>query len=134
MKTPRKHRITVYLAGGMHSGWQNTVVDAIGQQALFLDPRSHALKTPRRYVERDLELVRRSDVVFGYLEKSNPSGFGLAVELGYARALGRKIILVNELRTRYTLFCDEVADFAEKDLVAGIARLRTFLRHTGAAK
>lgn len=117
----------VYLAGGMHSGWQDFVLREVGAIAVFLDPRSHGLKEPHAYVRRDLALVRKADIVFACLERSNPSGFGLAVEIGFAHALGKKVILVDEIRDRYTRFCDEVADFNEATLQAGVERLMAII-------
>lgn len=127
MTTSANRKLVVYLAGGMHSGWQDSVIEKFSKRVRFLDPRAHKLKDPRLYVQRDLDFVRRSDIVFGFLEKRNPSGLGLAVELGFARALGKKIVLVNELRTRYARFCDEVSDHAEPNLKKGIARLEMLL-------
>lgn len=123
----RVRKPRVYLAGGMRSGWQDKLVSRLGSQAVMFDPRAHGLMESRQYVKRDLAYVRKADIVFAYFEKTNPSGFGLAVELGYARALNKTIILVDEVRSRYTQFCDEVADFTEVSLDAGIARLESML-------
>lgn len=85
----------VYLAGGMHSGWQDGIRSAI-PSLQYRDPREHRLLAPEEYTPWDLLAVRQSDVVFAYLEAGNPSGFGLAVEVGYAKALGKTVILVDE--------------------------------------
>lgn len=112
----------------MHSGWQDYVIGHVGKKALYFDPRSHQLRQARDYVQRDLAFIQTADIVFAYLEKSNPSGFGLAVELGFARALGKRIIFVNETKNRYTRFMDEVADFHEANLTSGTARLMAMLQ------
>ena len=87
-------RLAVYLAGGLHSGWQERVRAEI-PGADYLDPRTHRLRDPSAYTAWDLDALRRSDVVFAYLEDSNPGGYALALEIGFARALDKHVILVN---------------------------------------
>ena len=71
----------IYLAGGMRDGWQDRVRPLLGSNVVL-----------------DLQGVREADVVLVHMSSSNPSGFGLSVELGYAYALGKRIV-----------FCDEIA-------------------------
>jgi len=49
----------------------------------------------------DLLGIDSCHVVFAYMERMNPSGIGLALEIGYARATGKVIILVNERLDKY---------------------------------
>jgi hypothetical protein len=85
----------VYLAGGFQSGWQDKVkIAAPGLR--YFDPRWHVLTEHSEYTFWDLEALRRCDWVFAYLEASNPGGYALALEVGFANALGKKIILVDE--------------------------------------
>jgi len=81
----------VYLAGGFHSGWQDKV-KAQFSNLIFFDPREHKLEAPEQYTAWDLDAIRRSNWVFAYLEKSNPGGYALALELGFGKALGKNII------------------------------------------
>jgi len=87
--------IRVYLAGGMESGWQEILKDSTNA-CIFYDPRDSGLKEPLLYTNWDLKHVKKCDVIFIYIEKDNPSGIGLSVEIGYAKALGKHIILVDE--------------------------------------
>lgn len=87
--------LKVYLAGGMKSGWQDEVIHKV-PDCIFLDPRSHGLIDENQYTRWDLEAIQASNLVFAYLEKTNPGGYALALELGYAKALGKPIILVDE--------------------------------------
>lgn len=89
-------KLQVYLAGGFKSGWQDTVMERCPQLD-FDDPRDHQLENQEDYTFWDLAAIRRSDVVFAYFERSNPAGFSLALEVGYAHALGKLIILVDEM-------------------------------------
>jgi nucleoside 2-deoxyribosyltransferase len=85
----------VYLAGGFHSGWQDIVkMKLTGFR--FFDPREHRLEAPGEYTKWDLDAIQQSDWVFAYLETSNPGGYALALEVGFATALSKKILLVDE--------------------------------------
>ena len=43
-----------------------------------------------------MQAIRQSDLVFAYLEATNPAGYALALEIGYAKGLGKTVILVDE--------------------------------------
>ena len=66
----------------------------------------------------DLAAVRDCDLVIGYLEHDNPSGIGLAAEVGYAKALGKLIWLVVEEPNDYNMFLTEMADWWSTDFEA----------------
>lgn len=102
----REAWVIVYLAGGMRGGWQDKVIDACNHKRIqFLDPRTHHLTEESDYTAWDLWAVNQSDYVFAYMEKDNPSGQGLMLEIGYACNCGtRQIIFVEDEgdeRTRY---------------------------------
>lgn len=88
----------VFLSGGMrNSNWQQKVIDFLGKEKFtFFNPREHNLSKPEEYSLWDLKYVRECDILFAYLEKNNPSGIGLSLEVGYAHGLGKTIVLVNE--------------------------------------
>ena len=93
--TNGRQEAMVYLAGGMKSDWQDRVIAACPHLA-FRDPRTHGLTDETEYTEWDLRGIRDSQIVLAYMDAGNPSGFGLSLEVGYARALGRTIFYVNE--------------------------------------
>jgi nucleoside 2-deoxyribosyltransferase len=90
----------------MRSDWQDQVRTQVRERLLrdqldlgrfeFIDPRSHGQTQTDAYSTWDLLGVKRSDVVLAYAEAANPTALGLAVEVGYARAAGKTIILVDE--------------------------------------
>lgn len=86
---------SIYLAGGFHSGWQDKV-KLLAPRFNYFDPRGHGLQNNAEYTIWDLEAVRRCNWVFAYLEPTNPGGFALALEIGYAKALGKRVIFVDE--------------------------------------
>jgi nucleoside 2-deoxyribosyltransferase len=116
----------VYLAGGFHSRWQD-VVRARLPDLEYLDPRDHNLESPEEYTAWDLQAVRQCDVVFGNMETSNPGGYALALEVGYAKALGKRIYLVDSLGDqgtgRYFEMVRQCADLTFEDLESAIIAL-----------
>lgn len=84
---------TVYLSGGMDGDWQDRVMRGV-EMGRFVDPRQFKSIVPDQYTTWDLAGIRGSDIVFAYMSADNPSGYGLALEVGYAKALGKTIIFV----------------------------------------
>lgn len=116
--------IKVYLAGGMKSGWQDRV---ISKSAIFYDPRSSGLNNPDDYTKWELDHVHDCDIVFAYLEKDNPSSIGMSVEIGYAKALSKTIILVRE-KSHYRFdILESCADKTFTILQDGIKELSDFV-------
>lgn len=121
---------TVYLAGGMVTDWQSKVklkVEARrgkNSNIRFLDPQSHGLKDETAYTAWDLKAVDISDWVFAYMEKTNPTGTGMSLEIGYAVAKGKKVIFVDESANPKAFGMHRaVADIVVKDLESGINAL-----------
>ena len=124
MKEARKP--TVYLAGDSKSGWQARVCKAI-QDLQLLDPSKHDLADPKELTRWGLQAIRDSDVVLGYLDKEDQNGHALAFELGYAKALGKTILLVHENgagdEDTYFQTVREVADFCFDSLGEAVSYL-----------
>src|SRR5690242_5199870 len=89
----------VYLAGGFRSGWQDQVMHCVPELE-YLDPRSHGFEDEAQYTKWDLEAIASCDLVFAYFEASNPAGYSLALEIGYAKALDKYVIYVDEKSAR----------------------------------
>ncbi|RZU39144.1 hypothetical protein [Edaphobacter modestus] len=121
--------IKVYLAGGFHSGWQD-LVKARTSNLSFFDPREHKIDAADLYTAWDLNAIRESDWVFAYLEKSNPGGYALALEIGFGKALEKRILLIDErsidsdMEARRLAMLHICADACFHTLEAGIAFLR----------
>jgi nucleoside 2-deoxyribosyltransferase len=90
----------IYLAGGMHTDWQDRIMSAAPEHEYY-DPRSHGLSDPVDYTNWDLTHIANSSLVVAYLEEDNPGGANTALEVGYAYALGKPIFLVDEKQDRY---------------------------------
>lgn len=85
----------VYLAGGMTGNWQQKVIESC-QGFTFFNPCNHGQGEPALYTAWDLHFVRQCDIVFAYISEDNKSGYGAALEIGYAAALGKTVILCDE--------------------------------------
>lgn len=122
----------VYLAGGMHNTWRTTVLNECWHKcsAEFLDPTTHSLTNEDEYTAWDLLNIKQSDIVFAYMDNENPSGYGLCVEVGYAKALGKTIILVidylDNLRDQYFGMVRSCADVVVNNLDDGINLIKEF--------
>lgn len=53
------------------------------------------------YMPWDEHAIKMSEIVFAYMEQSNPSGFGLSCEVGYALGRDKTVIVVNESDNKY---------------------------------
>jgi nucleoside 2-deoxyribosyltransferase len=90
------NKAKVFLSGGFKSNWQSKVIQELGDNFIFFNPREHGLDQSDLYTTWDIHFVRECDIIFAFMEESNPSGFGLAFELGIAYALNKTIILIDE--------------------------------------
>lgn len=96
----------VYLAGGMHGDWRDTYKKKTPLK--IFDPCEHGLKNTDQYTAWDLGAIDKSDAILAYMEADNPGGQGLMLEIGYAKALGKLIIMVLDeefmMQSRYRYF------------------------------
>ena len=123
----------VYLAGGLVSNWRESIMEEFGHAFEFFNPQDHGLENcSKQYTKWDLFFVKQSDIVFAFMEKDNKSGFGLTLELGYAKALDKLIILVDEKSAFDAAFernfriVKESASVSFTQLTEGLAYLRSF--------
>lgn len=103
--------MVIYLSGGMRGTWQDQFIQACSQHT-FIDPRKNDTGEPREYTFLDLAHIRQSDLVVAYMAYDNPSGYGLCLEVGYARGGNIPVLLVEHLaeqRQRYFRIVREAA-------------------------
>lgn len=89
----------IYLAGGFRSNWQSEVAVRLSNLYELIDPSAHGIQDPAEYTKWDLDAIRRSDIVLANMEASNPGGYSLALEVGFAKALDKKIYMVDLIET-----------------------------------
>lgn len=122
--------VKVYLAGGMRSGWQDYVKSTFN--LTFLDPRKKEANNKMSVQEIgtcDLFFIKQSDIVFCYIEKTNPSGIGAAAELGFAKGLGKTVILCLEpnnkhINDKYLQFLHNVSHVVYNNLDEALKYLK----------
>jgi len=126
-------KIKVYTAGGFYGNWRQKMNDLLGSKFIILDPFSKEFDSSKgerkrlsfeEYTAWDLWAIRTADVVFVYSERTNP-GQGYIVEAGYAKGLGKTVILVREennqyMPDKYLQFMDCIADFKTDTFEKGI--------------
>jgi nucleoside 2-deoxyribosyltransferase len=131
----------VYLAGGFYGdirgvNWQQYIKDKFGDHFIFLDPRQKEFSeenkrmTFEEYTAWDLWAIRTADIVFVYSQRTNP-GQGYIVEAGYAKGLGKTVILVREednehMPDKYLNFIDCVSDYVCHDIFEGLEYFSRF--------
>lgn len=127
----------VYLAGGFKSDWANKVKNC-SDGFNWINPKEKEYKNGERvimnvyeYGKWDLHYIKQSDIVFVYVERENTSCIGLSVEAGFAKGLGKTVILILELnhetiKDDYLKFLTQVADITFDNLESGINYLKSF--------
>jgi nucleoside 2-deoxyribosyltransferase len=120
-------RKVIYLAGGFKSGWQARVIEQLHRYE-FLDPSQHNIQDAAEYTRWDLDAVRACDIVLGYMEATNPGGYSLALEIGFAHALGKTVVLVDEIKdpsvSRYFEMVRQCSGRVFTTLAQAVAHLR----------
>lgn len=122
----------VYLAGGFHGDWQTQVKQHLLEDFIFFDPKEHLLEDKTHYTQWDLHHIAKADILFGYMSKTNPSGYGLALEIGFAKALNKLVILVDEkssedeLFNKYFAIAHKASSVTFDNLKEGIDYLKKF--------
>ena len=116
----------VYLAGGFKTRWQDVVIER-APKFEFLDPSLHGIQDPIEYTKWDLNAVEESDIVFAHMEGSNPGGYAMALEIGYAKALNKTVIytesdIPNELKKRFDMV-RSASDYQYTNINDGIKKL-----------
>lgn len=97
-------KLKVFLSGGFKSNWQSKIIDECKDDFIFFNPKEHNIKESQLYTTWDIHFVKECDIMFAYMEETNPSGYGLTFELGVAYALNKTIILIDEKSDKDKVF------------------------------
>jgi nucleoside 2-deoxyribosyltransferase len=127
----------VYLAGGFKSDWAEKA-KRCSNGFQWVNPKDKEFKNGKRvvmnvneYGKWDLHFVKQCDILFVYVERTNPSCIGLCCEAGFAKGLGKTVITVLEpnhetIKDSYLLFITQVSDIVFEDLESGLRYLKSF--------
>ncbi|MFM0025332.1 nucleoside 2-deoxyribosyltransferase domain-containing protein [Paraburkholderia madseniana] len=122
-------KLKIYLAGGFNSGWQIQARHELINFEIF-DPSSHAIQDPKAYTEWDLNAIEQSDIVLANMEHTNPGGYSLALEVGFAKALSKRIILVDQVVDaqikKYFEMVRQCSDVVVTNLPAALSLLNSY--------
>ena len=126
----------IYLSGGFKTGWQVDVTEAIHRlrdTAEVLDPSLHRIHDPKLFTEANLGMLRDCDIVFAYMEATNPGISNMSFELGYAHAMNKTIVLVNEKGQRWAEMMHQNAHVHSdiKGALAALPLMKEFRRYDG---
>jgi nucleoside 2-deoxyribosyltransferase len=125
--------LKIYTAGGFHGTWRQKLNETLKDSFDILDPFSKEFDSSKEerkrlsfaeYTAWDLWAIRTADIVFVYSERTNP-GQGYIVEAGYAKGLGKTVVLVREdnnqhMPDKYLNFIDCIADFKTNNFEEGL--------------
>jgi len=116
----------VYLSGGMYSGWQDQLPRFEGVN--YFDPRLHSQQNVSaiKFVIDDLKAIRECDLVFCYIEETNPMPLGATWECAVASENNIPIITVWEKSYVDPFFaCNSL--YLHKDFKEGVKRLEKYV-------
>lgn len=100
----KKNKLKIFLSGGFRSNWQNIITENYKDNFIFFNPREHGIADPYQYTVWNIHFIKQCDILFAYMEETNPSGYGLAFELGLAYGLNKTIILIDERSIKDPIF------------------------------
>ena len=86
----------IYLAGGFHSGWQNVIKERVSTHEYYDSSKDADQRFAYRWTAQEIEAMKSCDLVFAYFEVDNPSGLGLAKEIGWATILDIPVWFIDE--------------------------------------
>jgi nucleoside 2-deoxyribosyltransferase len=127
-------RNSIYLAGGFRGEWQEHVIKELGVNFTIYNPKKHELESVQMYTAWDLYHVEKCDILLGYMSSDNPSGYGLAMEIGFAKAKNKLIILVDERSKndsnfkKYFAICHESSNLIFHNIDEAIIYLKQFIQ------
>lgn len=116
----------VYLSGGFKTGWQEEVTAEILRlrpDVDIADPREHKMHDPAHYTKWNMKNIADCDLLFAYMEHDNPGIANVAFEIGYAVALGKVVVLINEKGQRFAEMMHQGAD-TYGDVAGALSALR----------
>ena len=125
--------IQVYLSGGFFKSvggvpWQQYVIERFKDEEVeFFNPKDYYkpwVKEEDDWFTRDIVEIADSAIMFGYMNEENPTGYGLAFEMGMAHSMGLDIIFVNEQKDRKWIMVNQGADFLVDDFEEGLRHLK----------
>lgn len=124
MQSTMKSKKKVYL-GGCLGNWRKDL-EAKCPEVEFLDPFSFNQTRMAEFVSKDLELIKNADACLFLIQYKVYSG--ACVEIGFASALGKPIIIVFKLEDRVDPMMIGCSTGFYTDIEPAIEKLRRVLK------
>ena len=123
--------MNIFLSGDTRSGWQDKVIKRF-PNCTFFDPRTVSGKSYEEMARIERDWVNQSDIVFAYLSKTNPYGYGTTFEIGYALANKKAIIYVDEKQVSSSKWIGEHPLLSYDNLKNGLNKLEEYIKQGNA--
>jgi nucleoside 2-deoxyribosyltransferase len=104
----------IYIAGGTRTNWRDEI------NLSNFDIMSLQGKPLGEIMQQELDWLDECDAILAWFPKENPSGIGLATEMGYVKALGKPIVLVHDGNPKIN-WLQHIADFVTTDMNEAVA-------------
>lgn len=121
-----KRKPLIYLAGGFYTDWQDRAKERLAGLAEFYDPRDVNQDSLAFLSLSHYQNAKACDYMLAYFEKTNPSGLGLAKEIGMAAGHAR-IFFIDE-HPRINGFLAALSTEIFSDFEAALERLEKELQ------
>ncbi|NHZ86729.1 MAG: methyltransferase domain-containing protein [Planctomycetia bacterium] len=118
----------VFLSGDTKTNWQDTIISKHPNHK-FYDPRTLSGKTYKEMADTEKQWIDQSDIIFAYLNSTNPHGLGTSFEIGYSVANKKTIIYVDEKQISSSKWISEHLEFSFEEFSKGLEKLDEFLNH-----
>lgn len=112
----------IFLSGDTHSDWRKPLIERFDGHT-FYDPTTCSDLSYPEMARVEREWIDESDIIFAYLSRSNPFGYGTVFEIGYAVANKKTIIYIDEKQVPSSKWVAEHVAFRFTDLDNGIEQL-----------
>lgn len=117
----------------MRSEWREKIKNEC-KEFVFFCPKDKEVSQEmivEEYGTWDLHYIKQCDIMFCYMEKTNPSGIGLACEMGFGYGIGKTIILILEeenefINSTYLAFLKKVSHVCFSNFQDAVKYLKTF--------
>lgn len=104
----------IYLAGGTRGNWRELLELNNQNTHEFFNIMGIQRKSLSEIARLEMTWLRSCDGVLAWFPEDNPSGIGLAAELGYAKALGKTTVLVYDHLHKRVEWLRHIVDFEHK--------------------
>lgn len=116
----------VFLSGDTRTEWQSKIMERFPDHSFF-DPRTVSEMSYEEMARIERKWIDECDILFAYLNETNPYGFGTCFEIGYAVAIKKLIIYVDEKQVSSSQWIAQHPVHAYTSFEEGLTKLSELL-------